>query len=188
MPITPNEILEKEFKKALRGYSVEEVDDFLEMVADVLADTIKERNLLRERVHELEGEVSALKAEEKEIKKMLLSAQKLIDELKAQAEREAEIIIEEAKAKGEKILEEAREEERRLRGLILELQRHRISWASEFKAMLRKYLDMLEQEPDFMEKELKKKGGKRASSVDNDAEILKPSDLEGLISDNDFDL
>ncbi len=184
MPITPNDILEKEFKKELRGYNIDEVDDFLERVADVLAETIKERNLLRERVHALEEELMALRSEGQEIKKILLSAQKLIDELKTQAEREAEIIIEDARARSEKILEKARDEERRLKDQILELKRQRTMWASEFRSVLRKYLELLDGEPGLQEKKPLQNSEK--NKVTSEAEVTGKRDLEEIMGDDEF--
>lgn len=47
MGITPNEILEKEFKTRFRGYDPSEVQDFLEEVAAGLTEVIKEKNILK---------------------------------------------------------------------------------------------------------------------------------------------
>jgi len=189
MSITPNEILAKEFRRSLRGYDPGEVDDFLEIVADALARAIKERNLLKERVHGMADELKSLKKEEKEIKQMLLSAQRLIDELKVQAEKEAEIIVEEARAQAEAIIDRARQEEERLKFAIAELKRKKATWNSELKAMLRKYLEILEAE-DVLDKGPGNVSGEFEGMEKIAAKVSSPAakEKDGFMEDNSFDL
>ncbi|HIU33047.1 MAG TPA: DivIVA domain-containing protein [Candidatus Pullichristensenella excrementigallinarum] len=60
MPISVKDIQEKEFSRQKRdGYMVEEVDDFLDEIADQLAVLIRENMALAERVKGLEAEKEA---------------------------------------------------------------------------------------------------------------------------------
>lgn len=58
--LTPQEIIDKEFKKGIKGYSIEEVDLFLDTVIEdymnfqkVIAELQKENDMLRSKVKEV---------------------------------------------------------------------------------------------------------------------------------------
>ena len=48
MKLTPMEISNKEFKRGLRGYSVEEVDEFLDKIVEDYEGLFKENTSLKE--------------------------------------------------------------------------------------------------------------------------------------------
>ena len=43
MSISPNEILEKEFRARFRGYDPDEVDSFLEEISEIMTSLIREK-------------------------------------------------------------------------------------------------------------------------------------------------
>lgn len=49
MTITPNEIINKEFKKVFRGYDIDEVDEFLEELSEDYEKVYKENLNLKEK-------------------------------------------------------------------------------------------------------------------------------------------
>lgn len=112
--ITPNEILEKEFKKKLNGYDPNEVKEFLELVASYLSSVIKENNLLKRRVVSQKAQIEAYAKKENELMNALITAQRFSDDLKSQAEKEAELIIQRAKLEAESIIEDAKKESERI--------------------------------------------------------------------------
>ncbi|MEZ0329110.1 MAG: DivIVA domain-containing protein [Dissulfuribacterales bacterium] len=107
MAIAPNDILEKEFKTKLLGVDPDEVSAFLEEVAEELTQVIKERNALKAQLAQNTTKLEEYRAKEEDFKAVLTAAQKLSDELRKQAEKEAEILLEKARLEASRILNEA---------------------------------------------------------------------------------
>ena len=122
MEITPREINEKQFRDAWRGYNQEEVDDFLDLVAETLEGTQQENAALRGRNVELEQALATTRDTEEMLKKTLVTAQRAAEEAIAKAKAKAEQIVTEAekRARGaneeaRKIIDSAEEDARRAR-------------------------------------------------------------------------
>ncbi|NPA94723.1 MAG: DivIVA domain-containing protein [Thermodesulfobacteria bacterium] len=159
MSITPNEILEKEFSVKLRGYNREEVNAFLEEVANYLATVIKERNELKDRVMVLKRQVAFLKQQEAEFRRALTAAHKAAEDMKASAKKKAELIIERAKLDGERIVQDAHKEaielEDRIRRLRM-LQRETVfKIRSSFEGFLRILDEEMALPPEDVDETLK---------------------------------
>lgn len=107
MTIAPNDILEKEFKTKLLGVDPDEVSAFLEDVAEELTQIIKERNALKAQLMQNTAKLEEYRAKEEDFKSVLTAAQKLSDELRKQAEKEAELLLEKARLEASRILNEA---------------------------------------------------------------------------------
>lgn len=108
MDLGPHDIHEKQFHDAWRGYSQEEVDDFLDRVADVLEQTQRANESLTERVRELEGQLASAREGEQMLKKTLVTAQQHAEEALAAARAHADKILAEATERGRSVTEEAR--------------------------------------------------------------------------------
>jgi cell division initiation protein len=116
MDLTPLDVRYQEFPTAFRGYQKAAVRAYLAQVAEAMEALIRENEALREKLRALEEESARLKEAEGELKRAVVAAERIARELKAQAEREAELIRKEAMAAKEQVLREAAEELRRLRG------------------------------------------------------------------------
>lgn len=145
MDLTPLDVRYQEFPTGFRGYRKEAVRAYLARVAEVMEGLIGENEALKERLKGLEEEVARLKEAEGELKRAVVAAEKIARELKAQAEREAELIRKEALAAKEQVLREAAEELRRLRGEIERARQEKALFLSQFQALLQGYLDSLER-------------------------------------------
>ncbi len=112
--LTPLDVRKQEFKKGLRGYDVQEVEDFRARAADELERVVREKLALEERLKLIEESLTVFKEREKAMNDALISAQQVRAETKEQAEREAQMIVREAEADAERLLERARRELERL--------------------------------------------------------------------------
>ena len=106
--ITAREINEKQFHDAWRGYNQEEVDDFLDRVAEAVAMLQRENEALQERLEDLDRKVESSKASEEMLKKTLDSAQVAAQESIAAARSKAEEIVREAEERAQKARDELR--------------------------------------------------------------------------------
>lgn len=108
--LTPLEIHNKEFKRTFRGYDEDEVDDFLDQIITDYELLYRENIELREMTSQAEGNTGQYKDLEDTLKNALVVAQQTSDQMKANAEREAQMIIKEATTKAEQIIHSAHEQ------------------------------------------------------------------------------
>ena len=109
--ITPLDIDNKRFaKQMVNGYSVEEVDDFLDELTADYSKNYKEVNELRTKVEELNNSLVQYKTIESTLQNTLVMAQSTAEEVKNVAKQKADQIVEEAKANAQKQVDELNNE------------------------------------------------------------------------------
>ena len=100
--ITPLDIENKKFgKQMMNGYSVEEVDDFLDDLTVDYSKNYKEISELKTKVEELTASLAHYKTIESTLQNTLLMAQETAEEVKNVAKQKAEQIVNDAKARSE---------------------------------------------------------------------------------------
>jgi cell division initiation protein len=163
MRISPNDIRQQQFTvRMFRGFDPQEVDAFLEDVADDYETLLKDSQLLREQVAAQEERSRGVGELERVLQDTLVTTQRLADDLKAAAKREAEeirtaarheaeLIVREAELRGDKTVETARAEEARIRSDIQSLKRVRRQLVGEFAGTLERYQRLLEAEGETPE-------------------------------------
>lgn len=96
--LTPLEIENKKFsKQIMNGYSVDEVDEFLDLLTIDYEKMYKENTESREKIEQLNEELVHYKAIENTLQSTLLMAQSTAEEVKNVAKQQAEQIINDAK-------------------------------------------------------------------------------------------
>src|SRR5260370_8269466 len=109
MRISPLDIRQQQFTvRWFRGFDKHEVDAFLDDVADDYETVLKDNALLKEQLATLEERSRGLTEREKALQDTLVTTQRLGDEMKAAARREAELHMREPELRGEKLLEQVR--------------------------------------------------------------------------------
>ena len=154
MRITPHDIRQQQFTvRMFRGFDPSEVDAFLEDVADDYEALLKDNALLKEQLAALEERSRGVIEREKNLQEVLVTSQRLVDEMKTAAKREAELIVREAELRGEKAVEAARGEEARIRVEIQSLKRMRRQLVEDLGATMERYHRMLATEADLDERD-----------------------------------
>ena len=147
MRLTPLDIRQQQFTvRMFRGLDAREVDTFLEQVAEDYETLLRENVLLKEQLAALEERNRGVGDREKALQETLLTTQKLSEEIKDNARREAQIIVREAELRGEKFMEEARGEEARIRTDLHALKRARRQLVEDLRRTLDHYQRLLEGE------------------------------------------
>ena len=101
--ITPLDIENKKFaKQMMNGYSVEEVDDFLDELTVDYSKNYKELTELRSKIDELNNSLTHYKSIETTLQSTLVMAQTTAEEVKSVAKQKADQIVEEAKSSAQK--------------------------------------------------------------------------------------
>lgn len=109
--ITPLDIENKKFsKQMMNGYSVEEVDEFLDDLTLDYEKVYKESTELKGRVDELERSLLHYKTIEDTLQNTLLMAQSTAEEVKEVARQQAEQIIKEAEGNARKSVDDLGQE------------------------------------------------------------------------------
>lgn len=107
MNVTPLDLRQQKFKTAMRGYDRGEVDALLTEVADDYEGAIREADRLRQEVARLEDLLAEHRSEEKSLKNTLVSAQRLADDMREAAERDAQRVIRDAEARADLLVQKA---------------------------------------------------------------------------------
>ncbi|MBO1436567.1 DivIVA domain-containing protein [Meiothermus sp. CFH 77666] len=143
--LTPLDIRYQEFRLGLRGYSVAEVREYLGRVADVQTALIEENERLRSYIRDLEAELAKSKEGEAELKRAVVAAERIAREIKAQAEREAELIKRETESERQAALQELIEQMKRIKADIEQVRNERDLFVGQFRALLEGYLNSLDR-------------------------------------------
>ncbi len=97
--ITPLEIENKKFsKQMMNGYSVEEVDEFLDELTACYEKLYKEKNENQDRITELEGKLEHYKSIEGTLNNTLIIAQSTAEDIKNVAKQQADQLIKNAES------------------------------------------------------------------------------------------
>ena len=166
MKITPLDIQQQQFKTRFRGFDIREVDAFLEQMAETFESFQKENQNRGDEVRRLELEIQGYRKREETFKRALLNSQKVLDQMKDNARKSAELIIAEAEVKAEKILNKAHNRLAQLHEDIAELKRQRIQIEVQISSIIEAHARLLE---------IGKEGMKESDEEDAKVKLLKKS-------------
>jgi cell division initiation protein len=123
MNVSPLDLRQQRFRTVLRGFDKVEVTSFLAAVADDYEQALRETDRLRQDLARMEAVLTEHREHERNLKNTLMTAQKLSEDIKANANEEARLIVREAEGRSNMLLErtEARLEDiqREIDGLRL---------------------------------------------------------------------
>ena len=109
--LTPLDIENKKFsKQMMNGYSVEEVDEFLDDLTVDYEKAYKQSSELKTKVEELEKSLLHYKTIEDTLQNTLMMAQSTAEEVKEVARQQAEQIIKEAEGNARKSVDDLGQE------------------------------------------------------------------------------
>lgn len=144
MNVTPLDIHQKQFRRALRGYDRQEVEAFLSLLAAEFEDLVKENMTLHEETRRKAEEIAEYRSRERSLQETLIAAQKASEEIREASRKEAEIAISEAELQGEKIVQGAHARFLRIVDDINELKRQRARFEANVRALVESHLKLLE--------------------------------------------
>ena len=151
MSLTPLDVQQQQFRVRFRGFDVREVDRFLEQVAEGLVGLQNESKNLKEEVRRLKLETQGYKEREETFKRAMLNSQKVLEQMKENARKSAEIIIADAEVKAEKILNRAHNRLSQLHEDISELKRQRMQIEVQIRSVIEAHSKLLELGKESMD-------------------------------------
>lgn len=151
MKLTPLDIQQQQFRTRLRGFDVREVDLFLEQMANAFEQLQRDNETLKEEILRLRRESHGLKKREETFKRAMLHSQKVLEHMKENAEKQAELIVAEAEIKADKIIHHAQGRLNRLQEDITELKRQRVQIEVEINAVIEAHAKLLKISQESMQ-------------------------------------
>lgn len=163
MGITSLVVRQKEFKTRFRGFDVQEVDGFLEEVAVHLDSMDRTIEKLTEEKRRLDLENQGYRKREDAMKNAMIQSQNVMDQMKENAKKSAQVVIANAQVEAEKMLSRAHKRLSQLHSDIMELKRQRIQLEMQIGAVIESHAKLLE---------MSKKENKAADETDGTLKFI----------------
>jgi cell division initiation protein len=155
MPIRPIDIRRKEFKSGFRGYDANQVDDFLDAVADEFERNYTENQRMREEVSSLRDRLQQFEDLEGSIRAALVHAEQASNDLRRaatseaesmrqSAQREADFTIREAQTRSHQMLADSSQRIERVQDSYEALQEAKKSFTNDFRHLLKTYTELMD--------------------------------------------
>jgi cell division initiation protein len=145
LKITPLDIRRKEFKRSVRGYSDEEVDLFLDAVADEFERLFQENIEFQDRAHALEEQLAGHAHVRDALEKTIVAAQVQSQEIRSNAEKEGESILQEAETKAKGIVSELYAQTQKEQQTLIQLKLLEEEFRFKFRSLLEGHLKLLDE-------------------------------------------
>lgn len=144
MRITPLDIQQKQFPIKFRGFDVEEVYTFLEIIREEMEDLLRENASLKEQLHRDENQLNDYRKIETTLRDTLTTTQRMIDEYKKNVQKEAELIVNEAEIKADDLVKKAQERVIKIHEDIIDLKGIRRHFKEELKRLIENHLKLID--------------------------------------------
>ena len=151
MKVTPLDLRQQRFKTVVRGYDRAEVAAFLGAVADDYEHALRETDRQQQDLVRMEAQLNEHREHERNLRNTLLTAQKLADEIRANAEQEGKRMVREAEGRADLLLQKAQARlediQREIDGLKLKRREAETGLESTIAA-LKNTLDFVREQED----------------------------------------
>ncbi len=145
MNYTPNDLDNIKFKKNLRGYNEDQVNEVLDSIIQDYELYIKENVELKDRISVLNEGIQHYKNIEESLQNTLIVAQQTGEEIKKNSYEKAENIVKEAEIKAQKIINDANQEVIKIRFEYEEMRKRLHIFKTKSETLLLSQLELLKQ-------------------------------------------
>lgn len=146
MSLTPLDIQHKEFESKFKGYSKDEVDDFLDLIKKSYEQVLKENKDLEKQVKFAEEKIEHFQNLQDTLNKSIVVAQDAADRLKENARKEAEIILFEAEKSADRLLKEAAEKATQINHETDNVRRESRNFKQKLQVLVESQLNLIKNE------------------------------------------
>lgn len=131
--ITPMDIHNKTFSKGLRGYSEEEVNDFLRQIVTDYEQIYREHREMEEEMDQMKLKLSNYERISDTMTATLQLAKDTAENVKKNAKRNADILISNAKMEGDRQMKDAEDYRRRLAETMIHTEGNMKNYVSKIR-------------------------------------------------------
>ena len=143
--ITPLDIENKKFQKQMKGYNVDEVDEFLDQLTVDYEKLYKENATLKEEVETNKKDLEHYKSIERTLQNTLVMAQTTADDIKNVAKQQAEQLVRDAQADAQKAVDELNRLESEKKREYDDLKKQLDIYKAKMEALLISQLELLKE-------------------------------------------
>ncbi len=144
MKFSPVNIKRQEFSRSVRGYDKDEVQAFLDKLADEFELLQKENDSLKKELEDARTKVSEFRKIEKNLQDTLLKAQESSSKSIESTKKQSSLMLKEAEIKASQILEKARENANEIRNAVINLREERNLIIANLKSIISSQAYLLE--------------------------------------------
>src|SRR5687768_6883836 len=144
MKISPMDIQRQTFGEKFRGLDKDEVRAYLNIVAEEVAALQMERDRLAQEVQSLGMLIDEHRQRETILKNTLLTAQRLSEEIRDAARKQAESVVKEAEIQADRLVELAQSRAHEVERGILDLRAHRSALRTDVRALITRLTQILD--------------------------------------------
>lgn len=161
MRITALEVRSYHLKKTFKGYDPKEVEHLKELASDALEEASREIARLEDKLRDAGTRLAEHVAQEEVLRNSITTAQTMVEDLKNNAKKEAELIIAEARMQADEIIRKSQGRATQLQEEIYRLKKQRIELETAIKAVIDYHSSTLMME------------GEESKKADEESEKLK---------------
>lgn len=141
--LTPLEIQKQTFSRVLKGYNADEVRAYLHLVAEEIERLVRENDRLSRDSANLREDLEDHSNRERILKDTLLSAQKVAEDLTANARKEAELIVKDAELLSERVIGQSMQRVGEIERSIIDLKIERRAVRNKLQSTLNSVQQMV---------------------------------------------
>lgn len=142
--LTPLDIENKRFTKTIKGYNVEEVDDFLDQLTLEYEKLYKENAEFKDQSEKYQKDLEHYRNVEHTLQNTLVMAQTTAEDIKSMAQKQADQIIRDAQNEARRAVDELNKEEFEIRRRLEDLKRQFDVYKAKMEALLISQLELLQ--------------------------------------------
>ncbi|MEK6546282.1 MAG: DivIVA domain-containing protein [Nitrospinota bacterium] len=144
MKTSPQDVRQQQFKLKFRGFDIEEVDNYLELIAVELEELNKENDSLKSEIKKMAQEIEEYKKAENDFRRMISSAQDFRKDAIEKANQESQLIIKQAEMKAAETLKGAEEKTAKIEKDIDGLKAQKRQFEVLLRALIENHMKLLD--------------------------------------------
>ncbi len=138
------DIQRQSFGRTFRGYDEQEVRTYLNIVAEDVAALQIERDNLEQELQATKALLEEHRQRESILKNTLLTAQRVSEEIRDNARKQADNVVKEAEIQADRLLELAQKRAHEIERGILDLRSHRMSLRTDVRALIARLSQLMD--------------------------------------------
>ena len=144
MKISPMDIQRQTFGRRWKGLDPDEVRAYLNIVAEEVASVQIERDRLEQELQSLRSLIDEHRQRETILKNTLLTAQRVSEDIRDTARKQAESVVREAEMQADRLVELAQSRAHEVERGILDLRAHRSALRTDVRALITRLSHLLD--------------------------------------------
>jgi len=152
--LTPREVSGKTFDKTFGfGYRVDDVDAYLQKVAESMTELMEINSELEKKLEVLANKLNEYREDEESLRTAILGAQKLGDSVIRESKTKAEIITRDATCKAEAMVNNAKRQIEREQENLIRTQREVANFKNRLLDMYKNHIELISMIPGDVEED-----------------------------------